>query len=150
MAKVPGGIPVYVAWAAPTCPINTAATAYRTTSLDVLDQSFLWEFNVRIPPGHAGYTGIALIDSGSWVVPYSQASMSWLIGDDDNLTFEIEQQTGSSVALGYYNTSTDFSHSWQVRITYTPMSVMQTSSDVIVTPDVADWAQAIEGTTGGS
>lgn len=100
-------------------------------------------------PGHAGYTGIALIDSGSFVVPYAQAAQAWLIGDDDDLTFEIEQQTGSSVSLGYYNTSTDFQHGWQVRITYTPMSVMQTSNDVIVTPDVADWAQAIEGTTGG-
>ena len=83
------------------------------------------------------------------MVPYAQAAQAWLIGDDDDLTFEIEQQTGSSVALGYYNTSTDFQHGWQVRITYTPMSIMQESSDVIVTPDVADWAQAIEGTTGG-
>lgn len=150
MATIPGGIPVYLAWAAPECPQGVSPGGYRTTSLDVLDQSFLWEFNVRIPPGHAGYTGIALVDSGSWVVPYSQGSASWLIGDDDDLTFEIEQQTGSSVGLAYYNTSTDFSHGWQVRITYTPMSVMQTVSDVIVTPDVADWAQAIEGSTGGS
>ena len=49
------------------------------------------------------------------------------------------------MGLAYYNTSTDYSHGWQVRITYTPMSVMQESNDVIVTPDVADWAQAIEG-----
>lgn len=149
MAGFSGPNTVYVAWAAPVCPINTAASSYLTTSLDVLDQSFLWTFNVRIPPGHAGYTGIALIDSGSFVVPYAQAAQAWLIGDDDDLTFEIEQQTGSSVSLGYYNTSTDFQHGWQVRITYTPMSIMQESSDVIVTPDVADWAQAIEGTTGG-
>ena len=62
MAGFSGANKVYVAWAAPVCPINTAATSYLTTSLDVLDQSFLWTFNVRIPPGHAGYTGIALID----------------------------------------------------------------------------------------
>jgi hypothetical protein len=105
--------------------------------------------NVRIPPGHAGYTGIALVDSGSFLVPYAQPGPAWLIGDDDDLNFEIEQQSGSTVQLAYYNTSTDYSHGWQVRITYTPMSVYEEGGDVIVTPDVADWAQAIEGTTGG-
>jgi hypothetical protein len=149
MAGLSGPNTVYVAWAAPSCPINTPATSPLTLDMDVLDQCFLWTFNVRIPPGHAGYTGIALTDSGSFVVPYAQPGPAWLIGDDDDLSFEIEQETGSTVQLAYYNTSTDFSHGWQVRITYTPMSVMQTQSDVIVTPDVADWAQAIEGTTGG-
>lgn len=149
MAGFSGPNTVYVAWAAPVCPLGTPATAYRTLALDVLDQSYLWEFNVRIPPGHAGYTGIALIDSGSFVVPYAQPGPAWLIGDDDDLTFEIEQETGSTVQLGFYNTSTDYQHGWQVRITYTPMSVYQTNDNVIVTPDVADWATAIEGTTGG-
>lgn len=149
MAGFSGPNTVYVAWAAPLCPENVAATAYRTLALDVLDQSYLWEFNVRIPPGHAGYTGIALIDSGSFVVPYAQPGPAWLIGDDDDLTFEIEQETGSTVQLAFYNTSTDYEHGWQVRITYTPMSVYQTNDNVIVTPDVADWATAIEGTTGG-
>lgn len=149
MAGFSGPNTVYVAWAAPLCPENVAATAYHTLDLSVLDQSYLWEFNVRIPPGHAGYTGIALIDSGSFVVPYAQPGPAWLIGDDDDLTFEIEQETGSTVQLGFYNTSTDYQHGWQVRITYTPMSVYQTNDNVIVTPDVADWATAIEGTTGG-
>ena len=83
------------------------------------------------------------------MVPYAQPGPAWLIGDDDDLTFEIEQETGSTVQLGFYNTSTDYQHGWQVRITYTPMSVYQTNDNVIVTPDVADWATAIEGTTGG-
>jgi hypothetical protein len=149
MAGLSGPNTVYVAWAAPECPINTAATAYQTMDMSVLDQCFLWSFNVRIPPGHAGYTGIALVDSGSFVVPYAQPGPAWLIGDDDDLTFEIEQQSGSTVQLAYYNTSTDYEHGWQVRISYTPMSVYQEGGDVIVTPDVADLAQAIESTTGG-
>jgi len=139
----------YVAWVAPTCAENVAATSYQTTDVPVLDMTFLWEVNIRIPPGHAGYTGIAVIDSGSFILPYSAGGPAWFIGDDDDLTFPYGKQLGATVQLAYYNTSTDYSHGWQVRLVYTPMSILVTENDVIVTPDVADWAQAIEGTTGG-
>jgi hypothetical protein len=107
--------------------------------MDVLDQSYIWSFNVRIPPGHAGYTGIALVDSGSWLVPYAQPGPAWLIGDDDDLTFPVLQETGMTVQLAYYNTSTDFPHGWQVRVTYTPMSVIEVGSDAIVVPDITPY-----------
>jgi hypothetical protein len=140
----------YTAWAAPTCPENTAATAYQTLSLPVLDLTFLWEVNFRIPPGHAGYTGIALIDSGQFILPYSAAGPAWFIGDDDDLTFPYGKQLGATVELAYYNTSTDYSHGWQVRLVYTPMSALVTSGSGEITIDPAAWASAIEATTGGS
>ena len=144
MAGLPDVNKEYVAWAAPTCPLGTAATSPQFTDVPVLDQCFIWSFNVRIPPGHAGYTGIALVDSGSWLVPYAQPGPAWLIGDDDDLTFPVLQQTGSTVQLAYYNTSTDFAHAWQVRVTYTPMSVMEVSSDAIVVPDITPYLPPIE------
>lgn len=147
MAGTPDVNTEYTAWAAPTCAENVAATAYQTLDLPVLDQTFLWEVNIRIPPGHAGYTGIAVVDSGSFILPYSAGSAAWFIGDDDDLTFPYGKQLGATVQLAYYNTSTDYSHGWQVRLVYTPMSILVTEGDVIVTPDVADWAQAIEATT---
>lgn len=149
MAGTPDVNTEYTAWAAPVCPENVAATAYQALDLPVLDTTFLWEVNIRIPPGHAGYTGIALVDSGSFILPFAAAGPAWFIGDDDDLTFPYGKQLGATVQLAFYNTSTDYSHGWQVRLVYTPMSDLTTEGDVIVTPDVADWAQAIESTTGG-
>jgi hypothetical protein len=150
MAQLPDVNPEYVAQAAPSCPKNTAVTAYQTLALPQLATVFLWAWNCRIPPGHAGYTGIALIDSGSFVLPNAAAGSAWLIGDDDDLTFTYQQQTGNNVQLAYYNTSTDYPHGWQCRFIYTPMSALSTEGDVIITPSPADWPQVIEQTTGGN
>lgn len=149
MAGLPDENIEYVYWLAPSCNVGTPATAYTVTPAPGLATVMLWSWNVRIPPGHAGFTGIALVDSGSFIIPYSQGGPSWLIGDDDLLNFPYGKQLGANVNVATYNTGT-FTHGWQLRFVYTPMSDLTTENqDVIVTPDVADWAQAIEGTTGG-
>lgn len=147
MAGTPDVNTEYVAWLAPTCVDNTAATAYLTTPVPTLATTFLWSWNVRIPPGHAGVTGIALIDSGSFIIPYANPGPAWLIGDDDNLTFPYGKQLGSNVKVGYYNTSTQYTHGWQLRFVFTPMSDLSETADVIVTPSLALLAQDIEQST---
>lgn len=67
-------------------------------------------------------TGIALVDSGSFVVPYDPGGDAWLIGDDDDLSYDYGRELGDNVQLATYNTGT-FTHAWQVRMVYTPMSV---------------------------
>jgi hypothetical protein len=143
VAGTPGVNIEYVEQVDPQCPINTPPTAYLTTDVPVLDQTFLWKMGVRIPPGHAGYTGIALVDSGSFILPFAQASMQWLTGDDDYYEFPYGDQLGSTVSLAYYNTSTDFPHGWQVHLTYTPLSVLNEGGDVIITPDLTSWLAEI-------
>lgn len=150
MAGLPEPNVEYTAWLAPTCPLGTAATAYVTTAMPVLNMTMLWSWNVRIPPGHSGVTGIALVDSGSFILPFANPGPAWLIGDDDDLTFPYGKQLGAHVSVAYYNTSTLFQHGWQLRFVYTPMSDLTTNSDVIVTPDLAGLAADIEQTTGGS
>jgi hypothetical protein len=140
----------YTAWLAPTCSDNTAVTSYKTTTVPVLATTFLWQWNVRIPPGHAGVTGIALIDSGSFIIPFQNPGAGWLIGDDDDLWFPYGKQLGSTVSVAYYNTSTQYTHGWQLRFIYTPMSDLTEGGDVIVTPNLAGLAQDIEATTGGT
>lgn len=149
MAGIPGVNTEYTAWANPSCVINTPAASYQTTLLPVLNNSYVWTVNIRIPPGHAGYTGIALIDSGAFVLPYANPGPAWFIGDDDNLTFPYQQTTGMTVSLAYYNTSTLYTHGWQVRIVYTPISVLTNDGSEEITIDPASWANAIEATTGG-
>lgn len=150
MAGLPGQNIEYTCWAAPTCPENTPASSYQTLALPTLANCYLWEVNFRIPPGHAGYTGIALVDGSLFILPYQAAGPAWFIGDDDDLTFPYGDQTGSNVTLAYYNTSTDYSHGWQVRLVYTPISALTSSGDEEITIDPASWASAIEATTGGS
>lgn len=149
MAGLPDVNVEYTAWLAPSCVVNTAATSYLTTSVPALATTLLWSWNVRIPPGHAGVTGIALVDSGNFILPYANPGPAWLIGDDDDLTFPYLKQLGSNVVVAYYNTSTLYTHGWQLRFVYTPLSDLTESSDPIVVPNLSGVAQSIEATTGG-
>jgi hypothetical protein len=137
----------YVYWLAPTCNAGTAATAFTTTPAPNLATVFLWSWNIRIPPGHSGFTGIALLDSNSFILPYSQGVASWLIGDDDKLDFPYGKQLGSLVKVATYNTGT-FNHSWQLRFVYTPMTEMVGGGGTGITvPDLTAWLEEI-GTVG--
>lgn len=128
----------YTAWVAPTCSANTAEVDYTQTPVGI-STAWLWSVNFRIPPGHAGLTGIALIDSGVFIIPYDPGSMAWLIGDDDDLTFPYGKEVGSNVQLATYNTDDTYNHGWQVRLVYTPISALDIDQAVIVTPSVDDW-----------
>jgi hypothetical protein len=88
---------------------------------------------VRIPPGHQGFTGIALVDSAVFIIPYSPAAPAWLIGDDDELEYVYERELGSNVVLATYNTGT-FDHAWQVRLIYTPMSAVEVAEPYVISP----------------
>lgn len=149
MAGIPGANTEYTIVVAPVCPLGTPASSPLSTAVPGLDNTFLWTMNVKIPAGHAGYTGIALVDSGQFILPQTGGTSPWLIGDDDDLTFAYGQALGATVSLQYYNTSTDFPHGWQVRLTFSYTSGLVTGGDVIVTPSGAGIAQAIEATTGG-
>lgn len=143
MAGTPGPNIEYTAWVAPISPVNTPASAPTVTSVGIAT-SYVWRVEVRIPPGHAGYTGIALVDSGAFLVPYSQGTPSWLIGDDDLLEYPLGKQVGDNLQLWSYNTSTDYEHGWQVRVIYTPISALEDQGPGIVTPEPADWLAEIE------
>jgi hypothetical protein len=134
--------PEYVQWVAPSCTHGTAATAPTSTATG-LSLVWLHTVEIRIPPGHAGFTGIAMVDSGQYVLPYAPTPPAWLIGDDDLLEYEYEQEIGKNVVFLTYNTGT-FTHTWQIRMSYTPMSAHTDSGSVIITPDVSTWLAEIE------
>lgn len=136
----------YTATVTPSCPVNTTPEAYILEDTPI-ETAMLWEVNFRIPPGHAGLTGIAVIDSGTFVLPYDSTGMTWLTGDDDDLTFPYGDEVGSNVQLAVYNTDTTYEHGWQVRLVYTPMSAIGLDEAVIVTPDVDAWLAELSGGT---
>lgn len=112
--------PEYVQWVEPSCTAGTPADAYTLTATGIATV-LLHRLEVRIPPGHQGVTGIALVDSGHFVIPYDELGAAWLIGDDDRLEYAYGRELGSNVQLATYNTGA-YDHTWQVRMVYTPMS----------------------------
>lgn len=124
----------YVYWVDPSCNKNTAESAYTTTALSI-KTAWLWRMEVRIPPGHAGLTGIALIDSGSFVIPFSNPGRAWLVGDDDLLSYTYGNELKANVKLATYNTDDTYNHGWQVRLVYTPMSAYSADeASIDITP----------------
>ncbi len=132
----------YTAWVAPSCAPNTAATAYLTTAVN-LAYCWLWRAEFRIPPGHAGLTGIALQDSGTWIIPYEGSTPAWLIGDDDLLEYPYGKELGANVVLAYYNTSAPcIPTAGRCGSSTRPCRALTTDEAVIVTPNVADYLGA--------
>jgi len=129
--------PKYVLWVQPSCNAGTTAANFTKTAVG-LPFAHLWEAEFRIPPGHQGTTGIALWDSGAFVIPKADPDPAWLIGDDDLLPYPYDKELGANVQLVTYNNGS-FVHTWQVRLVYTPMTLMGADDQVIITPDVADW-----------
>ena len=114
--------PEYVHWVEPSCLAGTAASAYTLTPAGI-STVLLHSMQVRIPPGHQGVTGLALVDSGSFVIPFSGDTPAWLIGDDDDLTYAYERELGANVQIATYDTGA-YNHAWQIRLVYTPMSAV--------------------------
>jgi hypothetical protein len=127
-------------------PINTPATAPVTTEVNI-GTAWVWRVEVRIPPGHAGLTGLALVDSGAFIVPYANPGPAWLVGDDDLLEYPLDKQTGVNLAFWSYNTSTDYAHTFYCRVIYTPISAFTGGEVDISVPDLTAWLDEI-GNTG--
>jgi len=129
----------YVCNLAPLSPVNTPASAPTVTSVPLAVVQ-LWRVEVRIPAGHQGLTGLALVDSGAVIVPFETSEEPWLIGDNDLLTYNYDKQTGATVVLWTYNTDDTYDHGWQVRLIYTPIAAIDTGeAGVIVVPAEASW-----------
>jgi hypothetical protein len=128
---------------APSAPAGTGPSAPVVTAVPV-SLAYVHRVEVRIPPGHAGTTGLALVDGAQAIVPFGTAGEAWLVGDDDLLAYPLGREVGTSVVLWAYNEGT-FVHGWQVRITYTPMSALGLGDQVIVTPDVQTWLAEVFG-----
>src|SRR5271154_6282849 len=82
----------YVQWVEPTSLAGTDSPTAPTLTAVGLSTIMLMHMEVRIPPGHAGETGLALLDSGAYVLPWSPSSPAWLIGDDDLLEYDFRSE----------------------------------------------------------
>lgn len=91
-----------------TTPAGTASSAPQQIIWQI-GRGVLGKLDVVIPAGHAGLTGIAIVWGGRQIVPYEGGE--WIVGNDDEITIELELYVDSSVVVTTYNTDVwDHSH----------------------------------------
>jgi hypothetical protein len=112
---------IYVASLNPGCAANTPASTPGTLNLGI-PRTFLVSMEVLIPRGHQGLTGIALVDSSQFIVPYAATGQAWFTGDGTQLKYGYGKELGAHVNLSYYNTDNTYQHGWQVWLAYIYMS----------------------------
>lgn len=83
------------------------------TTLTVPDTR-LTRVEVIIPSGHVGLTGLALFYSGTQILPW-EGNDSWIIGEDDRLTFPIDVNVTDELLAVSYNDDI-YMHSHYLRL----------------------------------
>lgn len=69
---------------------------------------------IIIPAGHAGYTGLAIAQAHSIVIPAS--GNVWIIGDDDEIKWPLDGYLNSGSWSAFtYNLDVTNAHSWYLR-----------------------------------
>ena len=104
-----------------TVPALTTRAGFVSSNLQ-WGLNYVWGVSIRAPAGHKGTTGIRLNISGSYVLPWSSVG-DWLTMDDESLAYDIDTEVGSLMFVHGYNTDAT-AHSFYLRFTYTPMSLM--------------------------
>lgn len=84
-----------------TTPAGTAIAAPQTTAVNLGDVILLG-VQLKIPPGHAGATGWKLTEAGNALVPWQDGG-GWVIGDDDDLWFDVNSEVAGGLAIVTYN-----------------------------------------------
>lgn len=77
------------------------------------EDTYLVDIEIIIPPGHAGFTGIRINQSGTQILPWGVNK--WLSGNDYSRIFDVNTGIGAkSISITAYNEDV-FVHSWIVR-----------------------------------
>lgn len=125
-----------------TVPMNTPETTPYEEKLKITG-GVVHQVIVGIPPGHKGYTGMA-IDAGlHQIAPTNQNT--WLTGDNINFAYPeyIPLPTGiTEMTLRGYNTSTLHDHSFVVGVGIMPQEVYDAWMQLakVMQPMIADIA----------
>jgi hypothetical protein len=92
---------------------NTPAASATTTAWP-LGTVWLESVHLTVPRGHAGLTGLAIIDAGQRIVPYSDA-VNWIIADSFDEDFALGMQVSPALSVRAFNTDTVYSHAFYLR-----------------------------------
>lgn len=96
-----------------SCPAGTAQANAIETDLSFAP-GIVVGVEIIIPSGHAGYTGLAIAQAHSIVIPASGSV--WIIGDDDEIKWPLDGYLNSGSWSAFtYNTDVTNGHSWYLR-----------------------------------
>ncbi len=86
-----------------------------------LGDVLLRQWVVRIPNGHAGLTGVALLLNGATIVPFDQKASPYVIGNDSLFTFDIEVEVDQGLTVAQLNQDI-YQHTHYLQFVYTPIA----------------------------
>jgi hypothetical protein len=101
-------------------PIGSFATVTQTIPVHLGDV-ILHTFTVRIPSGHAGLTGVALLNNGVTICPFDNPAPPFIIGNDSLFEYSIETEVDSGLAVTQFNKDT-LAHTHYLQFSFTPIS----------------------------
>lgn len=89
---------------------------------------WLYQIEIRIPPGHNGTTGLQVTNNGIAIVPWGNPP-TWLVDSDRTLTYPVETEVDSQLAVVGYNIGA-YDHEFYLRFLYSPMTLIDAPSAV--------------------
>lgn len=93
-------------------PANTAIIAPQSTTWRLEDAKLI-SVTIIVPDGHAGLTGIRLLQAGQEIAPYS--NNDWFVSNNEKIDISInEEMTATGLVVQTYNTDF-FPHKFWLR-----------------------------------
>lgn len=125
---------------------NTRFTvAANSTGFAAVTLDDLWLQNIRIviPDGHAGLTGLQILQSGVVVFPFGDDP--FIRGNNEVIDFEWDNEvTAAGLSVSGFNTDV-WAHEWLIRWTITdmpakgtPVTIVSPQAAAIAPADIAD------------
>jgi hypothetical protein len=131
-------------------PANTPVAAPAQLAV-VLDNATLDLFEVLIPDGHNGLTGLAVTWGGTQIIPYTMGT--WISGNGEKVSLDYGGEvTQNGLVMTGYNLDI-FDHTFYMRWSVSPLTaasaVAIASPQLAATPDAADVATILQLTSAG-
>lgn len=96
-----------------------------------LGDVMLHKWIVRIPNGHAGLTGVALLQAGVAIVPYGNPSTPFIVGNDSLFEFPVEAEVDRGLTIAQSNNDI-LPHTHYMIFEYTPIAAYGTPAPVVL------------------
>lgn len=111
-----------------TTPPGVLQSAPLVTQINLGDV-MLHQIDMRIPPGHNGFTGIQIKLSDNAIVPWGNAS-AFIVGNDESLKFEYGDEVDAGLTVVTFNIGT-YAHTHYLRFINTPISLAQSEAPIV-------------------
>lgn len=93
-------------------PAQTASASPLSQAL-ALGQTQIVGVRIIIPRGHVGLTGLQILNGGTRILPWDDAT-AWIVGDDEKVDFDLNTQAANTMTLRGYNTG-QLQHTFYLR-----------------------------------